>query len=150
MKYGAILAALFAVTLGGCASLQNAGVASYAIKPMMIDKQQVCCEVTLLNGKQYAQLNVDIVKDGDKYTVHLTESGVEAFQGQAIAAGATKDAVVEAAKIGVAAALAPVMPLLLPSAGAMLASPGIGAAALGAGAVLGGQKLLAPSDPTKP
>lgn len=142
MKY-----ALLALLLGGCASLQNAGVASYSIKPFTLDKQTVCCEVTLINGKQYAQLNVDITKDGDKYTVHMVESGVEAFAGQALAAGATKDAIAEAAKIGVAAALAPVLPMLLPSAGAMLASPGLGAAALGAGAVIGGEKLLAPADP---
>lgn len=135
---------VLAMSLTGCASIQNAGVASYSIKPMTIGKHQVCCEVTLLNGKQYAQLNVDIVKEGDKYTVHLVESGVEAFQGQAIAAGAVKDAAAAAAKVGMAAAMAPVMPVLLPAAGAMLASPGIGAAALGAGAVIGGEKLLAP------
>lgn len=137
-----ILALAILVGLSGCASLQNAGVASYSIKPMTIDKKQVCCEVTLLNGKQYAQLNVDIVRDGDKWTVHLVESGVEAFAGQALAAGAARGAVAEAAKVGVAVALTPIIPALLPAAGAMLASPGLGAAALGAGAVIGGERLL--------
>jgi hypothetical protein len=138
-----ILMILLASTvLYGCASLQYAGNASYSVQPFKDDQgATICCAVNVHNGKEIANLEAHISKDGDKYTVDLKEQGVAAFQGQQIAAGATQAAIDAAAKAAVAAALAPLLPALAPAAGAALASPGVGAAALGAAAVIGGQKI---------
>jgi len=131
----------YAISLSACASLQYAGNASYSVKPFKDDAgATICCAVDVHNGKEIANLEAHISKDGDNFTVDLKEQGVAAFQGQQIAAGATKEAIDAAAKAAVAAALAPVLPALAPAAGAALASPGLGAAAVGAAAVVGGQK----------
>lgn len=134
------LLAACAMLISGCTSLQGAGIASYSVKPMLLNGEQICCEVTMLNGKEYAELKVDIVREGGKWSVHLDEKGVAAFQGQSISASAVGGVVSEAAKISVASALAPLLPMLAPA----LASPGIGAAAAGAAAAVGVQKLGAP------
>lgn len=147
MKYLIITLSAAVAMLSGCASMQYAGTASYSVKPFTDKAGNVaCCEVAVNNGKEIANLEAHIVKTPDGgYTVDLKEQGVAAFQGQAIAAGATKEAIADAAKIGVAAALAPVLPALLPAAGAALASPGLGAAAAGAAGVIGVQKLTTPA-----
>lgn len=139
------LAVLAVLSLVGCASLQQAGSATYSIEPVISkdgagNAQTICCRVNVQNGKEIANLEAHIAKDGDKYTIDLKEQGVTAFQGQMIAAGATKDAIDAAAKAAVAAALAPVLPTLAPVAGAALASPGLPAAAAGAATVIGVQK----------
>ncbi|MHB8871227.1 MAG: hypothetical protein ACYC5G_02085 [Candidatus Doudnabacteria bacterium] len=131
--------------LTGCASLQNAGTAHYSVKPFIVNRntgEVACCEVTINNGKEISSLIAHIEKKGNDYTVDLNEQGVKAFEGQAIAAGAMKEAIDEAVKSAIAASLAPILPMLVPAAGAALASPGIGAAAVGAGAVMGGENLL--------
>lgn len=147
MKYLILTLVAAVAMLSGCASMQYAGTASYSVKPFTDKACNVaCCEVAVNNGKEIANLEAHIVKTPDGgYTVDLREQGVAAFQGQAIAAGATKEAIADAAKVGVAAALAPVLPVLLPAAGAALASPGLGAAAVGAAATVGVQKLTAPA-----
>ena len=133
---------LSVVTLTGCASLQYAGNASYSVRPFIgTNGEQICCQVDVRNGKEIAFLEAHIAKSGDDFTVDLKEQGVAAFQGQAISAGATQAAIKSAAEAAAAAALAPVLPLLVPAAGAALATPGIGAAAVGAGAVIGVQKI---------
>ena len=123
----------------GCTSLQYAGTASYSVKPIVDAKGNViCCSVDVKNGKEIANLEAHIQKQGDNYTVDLKEQGVAAFAGQAIAAGATKEAIDAAVKTALAIALAPVLPALAPA----LAAPGIGAAAVGAAGVLSAQKVL--------
>jgi hypothetical protein len=145
-----VIACLFAVVLSGCASLNNAGTAEYSVKPFTDSAGAItCCEVSVKNGKEIASLEAHISKQGDNYTVDLKEQGVMAFQGQQIAAGATQSAIDAAARIAVAAALAPIMPSLLPAAGAALASPGIGAAALGAAAGITVDKTLGSGTPQK-
>lgn len=139
-----LIVLIIGLLLGGCTSLQQAGTASYSVKPFMVGGQAVCCEVTINNGKEIALLDATVIKRGDDYTVHLHEEGVAAFRGQAIAAGAAKSVASAAAKAAVAGVLAPVIPALLPAAGAALASPGVGAAAVGAGALAVGQELKQP------
>ena len=144
------LAIAAALAMGGCASLENAGNSSMTLKPFVTDAKSgatVCCEVSVADGKQRASLTLSATKTGNDYAFSLDEKGVEAFQGQAIAAGASKGALDAAAKAAVAAALAPVLPALMPAAGAALASPGIGAAAAGAATVLGTQQLIKPAAP---
>ena len=137
MTRSAILVALLA--LSGCTSLQYAGTASYSVKPIVDAKGNViCCAVDVKNGKEIANLEAHVQKQGDNYTVDLKEQGVAAFAGQAIAAGATKEAIDAAVKAALAIALAPVLPALAPA----LAAPGLGAAAAGGAAVLGAQKVL--------
>lgn len=105
--------------LSGCASLQNAGSASYSIKPFVtISGALICCEVVIADGKERASLEVSVVKQGENYSITLKEQGVQAFPGQAIAAGAAQSATAAAAKVAVGAALAPLMPALLPGVGA--------------------------------
>lgn len=145
MKHLIAITLISILALSGCASLQSAGNSSYSMKPFVVDAKTgatVCCEVTVSDGKERASLTLNVTKTGDNYAFSLDEKGVAAFQGQAIAAGATKEAIDAAAKAAVAAALAPVLPALIPAAGAALASPGIGAAAVGAAGVVGAQKML--------
>lgn len=144
MKHVLILG-LVAATLSGCASLQYAGNASYSVSPYESKTGALsCCKVEVHNGKEIANVEAHISKTaaGD-YVVDIKEQGVLAFQGQQIAAGATKDMIDASAKIAVAAALAPLLPALVPVVGGALLSPGISAAAVGAAGVLGVQKFNA-------
>lgn len=102
----AAVLALF-VLVSGCASLDHAGVASYTIKPMLIEGRPVCCEVAVNNGKQYASLDAMVEKKGDDYSVTLSERGVEAFRGQQIAAGAAASTAATAAKGAAAIVVGP-------------------------------------------
>lgn len=141
LSFTGILLGIISLSLTGCASLNQAGTASYTIKPMLIDGRTVCCEVAVVNGKQYASLDAMLVKAGDDYTVMLSERGVEAFRGQEIAAGAAASAgktALKAAAIGGAVLIAPIA---APAIGAALAAPGLGAAAVGAGALAIGQRV---------
>ena len=138
-----LLIILGAMILAGCASLQNAGTAEYSVKPFVIDATLgtvACCEVVVRNGKEIACVKARIEKRGDDYTVDLEEQGVQAFAGQAIAAGITKTALDAAARAAVASALAPLLPVLGTAAGVALASGSVPAAAAGAGAVIVGQE----------
>lgn len=138
-----VLAATLA--LSACASLQHAGEASYSIEPFNdANGSAICCKVQIHNGKEIANLEAHVSKQGDNYTVDLKEQGVTAFQGQMIAAGALKESIdaaaraaVAAARAAVAAALVPLIPAIAPA----LAAPGIGAAAVGAGAVIVKDKI---------
>lgn len=123
--------------LTGCASIDNAGTASYTVRPFMAGERALCCEVTINNGKEIALLDATIVKDGDNYRVHLHEEGVKAFEGQRIAARAVDTAAASAVKAAAVGGLVVAAPL----AGAALAAPGLGAAAVGAGALAVGQQL---------
>ena len=140
MKHLLIIAALLA--LAGCASLDHAGTAAYDVRPF-VDAAGAphCCEVSVRNGKEIASLKARIEKRGDDYIVEPEPQGVQAFAGQAIAAGAQRAALDAAARAAVASALAPVLPALVPAAGAALASGGLPAAAAGAGAVIVGQEI---------
>lgn len=145
-----ILIVLCLLALTACQSLQYAGNASYSVKPFKDDAgATICCAVDVHNGKEIANLEAHVSKQGDNYTVDLKEQGVAAFAGQQISSDALKVAVDGAVKAAVAAALAPVIPTLAPVVGAVGASGGLGAAAVGAGAVLGVEKLNAPVEPAK-
>ena len=136
MKHLFIIIALLA--LAGCASLNNAGTADYQVRPFLdAAGAPHCCEVSVRNGKEIASVKARIEKRGDDYTVEIEQQGVQAFAGQAIVAGVTHEALTAAARAAVASALAP----LLPAASAALASGGLPAAALGAGAVVVGQEV---------
>ncbi len=119
MKYSVILAALLALMLGGCQSLNSAGVADYSVRPVQVGERIVCCEMSVHNGKQYASLDLVLVKSGDDYTVILRERGVEAFRGQQIAADAAASTMAGAVKAAGTVIVAP-------------AAAAVGAAAIGA------------------
>ena len=129
------------LALGGCASLDQAGTASYSMKPVLVDDKLVCCEVMIVNGKEIALLDATMIRRGDDYEVRLHEEGVVAFDGQRIAAGAARSMAASAVKAAAVGGLAIAAPVLAPAAGAMLAAPGLGAAAAGAGALAIGQEL---------
>ena len=88
-----IMIAALAAILPACTSLDNAGVAEYSIKPFVVGDHAICCEVVVKNGKEYAALKAKIVKQGDNYSVELDETGIAAFRGQELAAGASKEVV---------------------------------------------------------
>ena len=98
-----------ALALTGCASLQNAGMAEYSVKPMVIDKQTVCCEVTVKNGKEYASLKAKVVKKGDDYIVELEEQAVSAFAGQQKATDIVAKAIETAGTLGTSVIATPAL-----------------------------------------
>ena len=105
MKKTLIVLSVLALT--GCASIQNAGTAEYTVRPFKDSLGGVvCCEVQVRNGKEIANLEAHISKQGDNYTVDLKEQGVAAFKGQELNAGVIKAAVDAAVK----ATLAPLLP----------------------------------------
>lgn len=95
--------------VGGC----GYGVARYSVKPFVVDGQAHCCEVSVENGKEIAHLNARIEKRGDHYRVEIEQDGVEAFNGQRIAAGAARNA-------AATAATALVAPVAIPAAAAAI------------------------------
>lgn len=127
LSLNGILLGIVSLSLIGCSSLNNAGTASYSMKPVLVNNKLVCCEVTINNGKEIALLDATVIKRGDDYEVHLHEEGVAAFDGQHLAANTAA----KAATLGAAVLIAP---MAAPAIGAMLAAPGLGAAAAGVGA----------------
>lgn len=81
--------AILALTLllGGCASLWYAGESDYSV--VLPDG----VSVTIHSGKQAQSVNAVFAKTPSGYVITLQETGVEAFKGQATAAGAASDAV---------------------------------------------------------
>lgn len=130
--------ALLMLALGGCASIQHAGTASYTIKPVLLNDKMVCCEVTLYNGKEITQLHAHFERHGDDYLLDLQESGVQAFEGQRIAAGVAGEAAKVATVAAATAGAVLIAPVALPAIGALVAAPGIipAAAGVGAGVIL--------------
>lgn len=118
MKNTLALVALLSL-LGGCASLQYAGVASYTVEPVEIDGKPQCCRVSIHNGKEIARLDAWVEKRGEDYTVSLRQWNVEAFAGQQIAADAAASSVASAVKAAGTVIVAP-------------AAAAVGAAAIGA------------------
>lgn len=114
-----ILLALALASLSGCASVQNAGVASYSVRPIVLDGKAVCCEVSVHNGKEYAVLDAVVIKRGEDYEVRLHEEAVRAFKGQELAGNAVTDVTKTAARATAAVLVAP-------------AAAAVGAAAIGA------------------
>jgi hypothetical protein len=101
----ALLAALACATLAGCASLYWAGASEYEISPIVGKDGALigCCTLTVHSGKQYATVNAVFTKTGNDYAVSLNETQIEAFKGQAIAAGAASDVAAATAAAVVAA-----------------------------------------------
>jgi len=83
-----VLVLMLIFLLVGCASLNNAGTASYTVRPFAAgDGSLHCCEVIVNNGKEIAALDARIeAHPGSHYIVELHERGVAAFAGQKIAA----------------------------------------------------------------
>lgn len=125
---------LLLLALAGCASLNDAGTASYTVKPFMAGDKAVCCEVTIANGKEIRLLDATVDKHGDDYQVRLHEEGVTAFDGQRVAAGAAQSAASSAVKAAAVGAGVLIAPVAAPAVGAALMSGTAGAAAAGIGA----------------
>jgi len=103
--FRALAAAVVACSLSGCASLWWAGASEYQITPLQDSNGKItgCCVLTVHSGKQYATIDATFSKKGDDYDVTLHEVQVQAFKGQAIAAGAASDAIGAAVTAGVTA-----------------------------------------------
>lgn len=130
-----------ALALPGCASIDQAGTSSLSIQPVMVDNKPQGWQLDVRDGKQYASIDVRVIKTGEDYSLELSARGVEAFRGQEIAAGAAKSAASLAGKAAAIGGAVLIAPIAAPAVGAALAAPGIGAAAAGAGALAVGQEL---------
>jgi hypothetical protein len=73
-----ILGLAFALALSGCMS----GVTRYTIEPFYDAnmRQLVCCRAQVTSGKNVASVVAHIVKNGDNFTVDLTENGVNSSE----------------------------------------------------------------------
>jgi hypothetical protein len=137
-------AALILLALTACASLDQAGTASYSVKPFLAGDKAVCCEVMVNNGKEIALLDATVIKRGDDYEVRLHEEGVVAFDGQRIAAGAARTLASDAVKAAAIGGAVLIAPIAAPAVGAVLMSGTVGAAAAGVGAGVLLDKSLVP------
>jgi len=91
------LIALACLSLTGCASLYWAGVSDYTVAlPDGV-------EITVHSGKEQQSVNATFEQRPGGYIITLQETGVQAFQGQSVAAGAASDAVAAAAAAAVTA-----------------------------------------------
>ena len=126
--------ALILLTLAGCASIQHAGTASYTLKRTTLPDNTVIDEIALYNGKELAQLHAHFEKHGADYMLDLQETGVQAFEGQRVAAGVAAEAAKVAVTAVTAAGAVLIAPVALPAIGALVAAPGIVPAAAGVGA----------------
>jgi hypothetical protein len=83
------LTAIALLALAGCASLMNAGSSSYIVKTYPGTNGAVaCCELTVLDGKEYSSRNVAFQTTGTGASLVIQEGASKAFKGQAIAAKA--------------------------------------------------------------
>ena len=106
------------IGISGCTSLNNAGVASYQVKPMELSNGKVvCCDIIINNGKEYSSLEAHVIKHGDNYEVHLNEVGIFAFEGQKIVAGVATETIKKAGSVAGGVLMAPV---IAPAAGAVI------------------------------
>ena len=96
------------MALAGCASLRNAGVAEYRLRPYQdANGTERCCEVSIINGKEISSLEAVFTRGVDgSFRVELRERGVKAFEGQQIAADALRQTIDDAVKAALKAALA--------------------------------------------
>lgn len=147
MKYLILIAVAL---LTGCASLDMAGSSAYTLRQSVGDHGQPEFELLVKSGKEVAQVKARLEKDGDKIIVDLEETGVAAFAGQQISAGALKISMEEIAKAAVAAAIAYGSAGVVPVIGDALNGGGLGAAVVGAGGALAVQKALAPKPDAAP
>ncbi|VWC89633.1 hypothetical protein BLA17378_04477 [Burkholderia aenigmatica] len=69
------IALLACVMLAGCA-----GHASYDVRPFYSAElgRMVCCAATVESSRDIQSVTVDAIKTGDDYTIHFSESGVNA------------------------------------------------------------------------
>lgn len=146
MYYATPFSALLAIiAMSGCASVQNAGTASYSVRPFMSGDKAICCEVMVNNGKEIAVVDARVIMKGSDVEVRLYQEGVVAFEGQRIAAGAVKTLAEDAVRAAAIGGLTFTAPMLAPALGASLAAPGLPAAATGAAAAVGFEELT-PAD----
>lgn len=81
------LALSLCLCLSGCASLWYAGESDYRVT---LDDGVV---IEIHSGKQEQAVNATFTQSPYGYVITLQETGVQAFKGQAVAAGAASDAV---------------------------------------------------------
>lgn len=83
------LIALAALTLAGCASLDNAGHSAYTVTAVRDAGGQLAgYELAVRDGKEYAGRQVQFRSAGGAVSLVIVEGPGAAFQGQAIAAKA--------------------------------------------------------------
>lgn len=83
------LIALAVLALAGCASIDNAGHASYTVRSFKgPDGSVACCELEVKDGKEYSGRNIGFQTNGSGAVFQVHEGESKAFKGQAIGAKA--------------------------------------------------------------
>jgi hypothetical protein len=72
-----IIAAIMCAALTGCSTLY-AGVADYTVRPFKDPDtgKLVCCEAHIISGKNIGAVAVHFVRNGDQFTVDVTENAI--------------------------------------------------------------------------
>lgn len=93
MKHSLI--ALCALALAGCASIENAGHASYEVKA----NAQGGCDLLAKDGKEFSGEGRGIMFDGKRCQFTANEGPSKAFKGQAISAKAATVGIADLANV---------------------------------------------------
>jgi hypothetical protein len=76
--------------LSGCAVFKPAGVADYAMEPVVVDGVAYCCKVTVYNTKDIGMVDLVFTKTDDNISVKLTELEVSSSDPAMIQAETTR------------------------------------------------------------
>jgi|TARA_R110000782_G_C14802949_1_gene412075 hypothetical protein len=85
-----IVSAILMATLSGCAVFKPAGVADYAMEPIVVDGVAYCCKVTVYNTKDIGMVDLVFTKTDDNISVKLTELEVSSSDPAMIQAETTR------------------------------------------------------------
>ncbi len=88
---------LIACSLSGCASLWFAGISDYQL--VMPDG----VTISIYSGKEAQAVSASLTTTDQGYSITLKESGVKAFEGQAVAGSAASDVAAATASAAVTA-----------------------------------------------
>lgn len=80
-----------------------AGCSTYSVRPFYDPAagREVCCSALVTSTRNVASASVDVIKQGENYTIHFSESGVSAsvpITAGGTAVGAVAGAAIQAAK----------------------------------------------------
>lgn len=93
-----MIRALLCLALAGLS-----GCSTYSVRPFYDQAagREVCCAALVTSTRNVASASVDVIKQGENYTIHFSESGVSASEpisAGGTAVGAVAGAAIQAAK----------------------------------------------------
>lgn len=109
--------ALVLVSLSGCASLTDAGIAHYQVSTFYDQgaARVLCCRADIRNGKNIDRVQLHVTRTAaDDWTVDLTEIRIDASTGQGIAAQAATGVTSAVSNAAASAAVQIINPVGIP------------------------------------